>query len=441
MPASNLVNLSTKRIVVIGLGYVGLPLAHAFSKHFDVTGFDINLQRIDELKSFHDRTGELTTAQLQTSNLKYSSDEKILSEANFIIVTVPTPIDQSKKPDFSPLLSASKAIGRNLKKDSIIVFESTVYPGATEEVCVPTIEAASNMKWKEDFFVGYSPERINPGDKVHTIEQIIKVVSGDTTDTLETVANVYGKIIKAGIHKAPNIKTAEAAKVIENTQRDLNIALMNELSLIFSKIGINTHDVLDAASTKWNFLKFYPGLVGGHCIGVDPYYLTFKAESIGYHPEVILAGRKINDQMGTYVANQTLKLLVKNRKHRQDVHVLICGLTFKENVPDIRNSKIIDIYNELSEYGFNIDVFDPLACEAETKHEYGIALKRNQADIFHPGKYDAVIIAVPHFQILEILPLDKIIHIQNSSPILVDCKGVYKEQISKYNSPISYFSL
>jgi len=380
------------KIAVVGLGYVGLPLAAAFGRVAEVLGFDISEKKVAELKRGVDTTGELSTEDLASTRIDFTLDPKRLSEASFHIVTVPTPIDEHKKPDLRPVESASRTIGRNLKKGSIVVYESTVYPGVTEEVCVPILEQESGLRCGVDFKVGYSPERINPGDKVHTVDKIVKVVSGQDAETLETVARVYEVVVTAGVHRAASIKVAEAAKVIENTQRDLNIALMNELAIIFGRMGISTMDVLEAAGTKWNFLRFTPGLVGGHCIGVDPYYLTFKAEEIGYQAQVILAGRRINDGMGKHVAETTVKKLIRAGKAVKGSRVLVLGLTFKENVPDIRNSKVIDIVRELEEYQVEVLVHDPLADPEEVRHEYGLEL----TDPADAGPVDAVIWAVAH---------------------------------------------
>jgi UDP-N-acetyl-D-galactosamine dehydrogenase len=339
-----------EKIAVVGLGYVGLPLAVLFDTKYSVIGFDISHQRVKELKEGYDRTREIESEKLQNCQIEFTNNPEKISEAKVIIVTVPTPIDNHNIPDLRPILSATKTVGKFLKPGAIVVYESTVYPGLTEEECIPILEKESGLKWKRDFNVGYSPERVNPGDKEHTIDKIKKVVAGDTPETTEFLAELYGSVIIAGVHKAPNIKTAEAAKVIENTQRDLNIALMNELSVIFNRMGIDTKAVLEAAGTKWNFLKFEPGLVGGHCIGVDPYYLTFKAQAIGYHPEVILAGRRINDYMGKFVAENTVKKLIKAGKPVKGSKVLILGITFKENISDIRNTKVVDVYNELKDF-------------------------------------------------------------------------------------------
>ncbi|MFM8360484.1 MAG: nucleotide sugar dehydrogenase, partial [Verrucomicrobiota bacterium] len=361
-------------ICVIGLGYVGLPLAAALASKFRVVGLDIQAARIEELNCGYDRTAELTAEQLRRHPITFTSDPQVLAEARFIIVTVPTPIDAHRQPDLTPLVKASRMIGRHLRPGTTVVYESTVYPGCTEEDCLPLIEEESGLKWRQDFYAGYSSERINPGDKEHTVEKIRKVVSGDSPDTARLVAAVYGAVITAGIHVAESIKTAEAAKVIENTQRDLNIALMNELALIFDRQGINTLAVLEAAGTKWNFLPFRPGLVGGHCIGVDPYYLTFKAESLGYHPEVILAGRRINDSMGKHLAEQTVKRLIATDRPVKGARVLILGWTFKENVPDIRNTRVVDIVRELQDFGIAVQLHDPMADGDLLREEYDLAL-------------------------------------------------------------------
>jgi len=362
-------------VAVVGLGYVGLPLAVEFGKRHRTIGFDLSADKIASYKRYVDPTGEVSTEELRASTkLAVGSDPAALAEADFIIVAVPTPVDDAHQPDFGPLLGASQAVGKHMKKGATVVYESTVYPGATEEICIPVLEAHSKMRWREDFNVGYSPERINPGDKERTLTKITKVVSGDTPETLERVAEMYGSVVTAGVHKASSIKVAEAAKVIENTQRDLNIALMNELAIIFDRLGIDTMEVLRAAGTKWNFLPFRPGLVGGHCIGVDPYYLTHKAEMVGYHPEVILAGRRINDGMGKFVAEQTVKLLVRNGWQVKDAPVIVLGLTFKEDCPDLRNSRVIDVIRELQSYGADVVVHDPVAAAPEASHEYGVDL-------------------------------------------------------------------
>jgi UDP-N-acetyl-D-galactosamine dehydrogenase len=380
-------------IGVVGLGYVGLPLAVEFARRYRTIGFDLSEAKIAAYRDKRDPTGEVSRADLEAATgLEVTSDATALRDADFVIVAVPTPIDDAHQPDFGPLLGASESVGRNLKRGATVVFESTVYPGATEEVCVPVIERHSGMTWKRDFFVGYSPERINPGDREHTLTRIVKVVSGDSPQTLERVAAVYGSVVGAGVHRASSIKVAEAAKVIENTQRDLNIALMNELALIFHKIGIDTVEVLEAAGSKWNFLPFRPGLVGGHCIGVDPYYLTHKADKLGYHPQVILAGRRINDGMGKYIAEQTVKQLIQAGRTVKGADVVVLGLTFKENVPDLRNSRVIDVVNELVSYGMRVHVHDPVADPAEAQHEYGITLTPWHA----LPRAEAIVAAVAH---------------------------------------------
>ncbi|MCL4743901.1 MAG: nucleotide sugar dehydrogenase [Burkholderiaceae bacterium] len=362
-------------VAVVGLGYVGLPLAVEFARVMPTIGYDLAESKIASFRRFEDPTGEVSREQFeQARHLSVSSDPAALAAADFIVVAVPTPIDDAHQPDFSPLVGASRAVGKHMKRGAIVVYESTVYPGATEEVCIPVLEQASAMTWKRDFHVGYSPERINPGDKEHTLARIVKVVSGDDAATLDAVAGLYAAVVSAGVHKASSIKVAEAAKVIENTQRDLNIALMNELSLIFERIGIDTLEVLAAAGTKWNFLPFRPGLVGGHCIGVDPYYLTHKADKLGYHPQVILAGRRINDGMGKHVAEQVVKRLIRSGRNVKDAPVIVLGLTFKEDVPDLRNSKVIDVIRELQSYGAKVYVHDPVAASDEAVHEYGVAL-------------------------------------------------------------------
>ncbi|SDH17473.1 UDP-N-acetyl-D-galactosamine dehydrogenase [Pseudomonas benzenivorans] len=383
------------RLAVIGLGYVGLPLAVEFGKYRTVVGFDINQARIEALKAGHDATLEVSDEELkEATQLRFSTQLNDLAECNIFIVTVPTPIDGHKKPDLTPLIKASQTIGEVLKKGDIVIYESTVYPGATEEDCVPVLERISGLKFNIDFFAGYSPERINPGDKEHRVTTIKKVTSGSTPEVAELIDSLYRQIITAGTHKASSIKVAEAAKVIENTQRDLNIALINELALIFNKMGIDTEAVLQAAGTKWNFLPFRPGLVGGHCIGVDPYYLTHKAESIGYHPEIILAGRRLNDSMGAYVVSQLVKAMLKRRIHVDGARVLVMGLTFKENCPDLRNTKVVDIIRELADYNIKVDVYDPWVSLEEAQHEYGITPVAEPAN----GAYDGIILAVAHGQ-------------------------------------------
>ena len=383
------------KLAIIGLGYVGLPLAVEFGKYRSVVGFDINKQRIDALNQGHDSTLEVDDQELaEAKHLSFSSEHTSLKDCNVYIVTVPTPIDEHKRPDLTPLLKASETIGQTLKKGDVVIYESTVYPGATEEDCVPVLEKVSGLTFNEEFFVGYSPERINPGDKEHRVTTITKVTSGSTPEIAELVDKLYGSIITAGTHKASCIKVAEAAKVIENTQRDLNIALINELSMIFNRIGIDTEEVLQAAGTKWNFLPFRPGLVGGHCIGVDPYYLTHKAQSIGYHPEVILAGRRINDGMGRHVASELVKAMLHRCIQVNGARVLVMGLTFKENCPDLRNTRVVDVVNELKEYKIAVDVHDPWINSAESEHEYGITPIEEPEQ----GAYDAIILAVGHHQ-------------------------------------------
>jgi UDP-N-acetyl-D-galactosamine dehydrogenase len=413
-------------IAVIGLGYVGLPLAVEFGKHFETVGFDINAKRIEDLKRGFDATLEVDESELKSSsNLNFSCDIEDLRSANFYIVTVPTPVDDHKQPDLTPLIRASTMLGNVVTKGDVIVYESTVYPGATEEDCIPLVEKHSGLKFNIDFFAGYSPERINPGDKEHRLTTIKKITSGSTPEVAEYVDRVYRTIVTAGTHKASSIRVAEAAKVIENTQRDLNIALVNELALIFNKMGIDTLDVLEAAGTKWNFLPFRPGLVGGHCIGVDPYYLTHKAQEIGYLPEVILAGRRINDSMGQYVVSQVVKKMLRKRIHIEDANVLILGLTFKENCPDIRNTRVVDLVHEFQDFGANIDVYDPWVDAAESHHEYGITPVTSPAN----GKYDAIVLAVAHKQFRE-MGIEQIRRFGRRDCILYDIKSILpKDQI------------
>ncbi|MCG3689196.1 Vi polysaccharide biosynthesis UDP-N-acetylglucosamine C-6 dehydrogenase TviB [Aliarcobacter butzleri] len=407
------------KICVIGLGYVGLPLAHAFSSKYKVVGFDISKWRIDELSSGYDRTLELTENQVKEAiknGMKFTLDMNDIKECNIYIVTVPTPIDKNKRPDLTPLIKASETVGKVLKKDDIVIYESTVYPGATEEDCVPVLEKFSNLKFNVDFFCGYSPERINPGDKEHTVTKILKVTSGSTPEIGKKVNELYASIITAGTHLAPTIKVAEAAKVIENSQRDINIAFVNELAIIFNKLGINTNDVLAAAGTKWNFLPFRPGLVGGHCIGVDPYYLTHKAQSIGYNPEIILAGRRLNDNMGIYVANQVIKLMIKKGHKIEGSKVLVLGITFKENCPDIRNSRVIDVIEELQEFGCNIDIYDPWADTKEVEHEYNLKLIKE----LNIAKYEAIVLAVAHNEFKEL-------KLKTDNNVVFDIKSILDE--------------
>ena len=410
-----------QKIAVIGLGYVGLPLAVEFGKKIDVIGFDINKERIDELKKGFDRTREIEGHELKDAKkLSFSSELKDLSTATIFIVTVPTPVDEFKSPDLKPLRSASKTVGAVLKKNDIVIYESTVYPGCTEEICVPELEKASGLKFNVDFFCGYSPERVNPGDKLHRVSTIKKVTSGSTPEIAQKVDDLYKSIVTAGTHKASSIKVAEAAKVIENAQRDVNIAFVNELSLIFDRIGIDTHEVLEAAGTKWNFLNFKPGLVGGHCIGVDPYYLTYKAESLGYHPEVILSGRRINDNMGIFIAHSVIKLMAKNDLPLKNGKVLMLGVTFKENCPDVRNSKVVDVVRELESFGVNVEVYDPHAEASEVNHEYGISLIPKISNGYH-----AVILAVSHQEYLSI-DFKAITHERG---VIYDVKGFLDKKI------------
>ncbi len=410
-----------KKLAIIGLGYVGLPLAVEFGKKFETVGFDINKERIEELEKGYDRTLEVDSENLKSAKkLSFTTKLEDIKDANIYIVTVPTPIDSFKRPDLTPLLKASETVGKVLKKGDIVIYESTVYPGATEEDCVPILEKFSGLKFNKDFFCGYSPERINPGDKEHTVTKIKKVTSGSTPEVAKEVDELYKSIIEAGTHLAPSIKVAEAAKVIENAQRDINIAFVNELAMIFNKMGIDTNAVLEAAATKWNFLKFKPGLVGGHCIGVDPYYLTHKAQQLGYNPEIILAGRRLNDNMGIFVANQVVKLMIKKGKRIEGAKILVLGITFKENCPDIRNSRVIDVINELKDFGCNVDVYDPWADKEEVKEEYGIDLltKEDNIDL---SKYDAIVVAVAHdeFKKMDIKKSD--------NQVIYDIKGILKE--------------
>ncbi len=411
-----------KTIAVVGLGYVGLPLAVEFGKKFRTIGVDLSAEKVACYKQHFDPTGEVSTEDLKAATLlEMGTDPHALKEADFVIVAVPTPVDDAHQPDFSPLVSSSRAVGQNLKQGAIVVYESTVYPGATEEVCIPILEQYSGKKWKADFFVGYSPERINPGDKERTVTKIVKVVSGDTPETLATVTEIYGSVIKAGVFPASCIKVAEAAKVIENTQRDLNIALMNELAIIFDKIGIDTLEVLKAAGTKWNFLPFRPGLVGGHCIGVDPYYLTHKAQKLGYHPEVILAGRRINDGMGKFVAEQTIKQLVRRGHPVKDCPIIVLGLTFKEDCPDLRNSRVIDVIRELESYGATVVVHDPVADTKEAFHEYGVDL-RTWDDLPKAG---AIVAAVNHREFKD-RPVGDFLSKLERDGVITDVKSMFE---------------
>lgn len=408
-------------VAVIGLGYVGLPLAVAFGRKFETVGFDLSEQKIESYRRFIDPTGEVSSDDLRASTgLMVTNDPSLLAKADFIVVAVPTPVDDAHQPDFSPLVGASTIVGQHMKKGATVVYESTVYPGATEEVCVPILEKESGMKWQRDFHVGYSPERINPGDKEHTLSKIVKVVSGDDEATLDKVSKLYESVITAGVHRATSIKVAEAAKVIENTQRDLNIALMNELALIFDKLGIDTLEVLQAAGTKWNFLPFRPGLVGGHCIGVDPYYLTHKADMLGYHPQVILAGRRINDGMGKFIAEQTVKHMIHAGSHIKGAKVIVLGLTFKEDCPDLRNSKVIDIINELKSYGIDVLVHEPVGDAEEAKHEYGVSL----TDWDKLPQANAIVAAVAHKEFL-VRPLSDYLGKLVKGGAFIDVKSAY----------------
>jgi len=419
-------------LAVIGLGYVGLPIALAFARKVKVLGFDINQERVALMRQGIDPSNELTSEAFEGCNIRFSCDAEDLNEVSFYIVAVPTPIDDANLPDLKPLLSATRSVAGSLTKGNYVVFESTVYPGCTEEDCIPVLEELSGLTFNTDFFVGYSPERINPGDKVHTLENVVKVVSGSTPEALETVASVYELVVDAGVHRAPTIKVAEAAKIIENTQRDVNIALINELSIIFNKLNINTYDVLEAAGTKWNFLKFTPGLVGGHCIGVDPYYLTHRAQQAGYHSKVITSGRYVNDSMGFYIAKQTVKKVIAQGKVIQQSRALIMGVTFKEDVTDIRNSKVIDIVNELKSYQMSVDLVDPHASSEEMHHEYGVSLVSAPVD-----KYDAIIVAVNH---REYAALDEAYFsslMATEQGVFIDVKGLYKGKINR----LEYWSL
>lgn len=416
-------SLDTTKLAVIGLGYVGLPLAVEFGKHRPVIGFDISTDRIDALQDGHDATRELDAAELaEAKHLVYSCSIEDLAQANVYIVTVPTPIDDHKRPDLTPLVRASETIGKVLKRGDIVIYESTVYPGATEDDCVPVLERVSGLKFNEDFYAGYSPERINPGDKQHRLATIMKVTSGSTPEVGSFVDALYASIITAGTHKAPNIRVAEAAKVIENTQRDLNIALMNELAVLFDRMDIDTEAVLRAAGTKWNFLGFRPGLVGGHCIGVDPYYLTHKAEEIGYNPQIILAGRRLNDSMGAYVANQLVKMMLKRRLHVNGARVLVMGLTFKENCPDLRNTRVVDVIAELEDFGCMVDIHDPWANSTEAEQEYGVSLTEEPQE----GTYDAIVLAVAHSQYAE-MGAEKVRALGHDNAVVYDLKYLLAE--------------
>ena len=419
------------KLALIGLGYVGLPIALEFAKKMSVVGFDINAKRVQLMKRGIDPCNELTSEAFEDKDIEFTSNPEDLKRASFFIVAVPTPIDEYKQPDLRPLLSASKTVGKVLKKGDYVVYESTVYPGCTEEDCLKVLEQESGLKCGTDFKIGYSPERINPGDKVHTLTNTVKIVSGCDKESLDVISSVYEQIISAGVHRAPSIKVAEAGKIIENTQRDVNIALMNELSIIFNRIGINTYDVIEAAGTKWNFLKFYPGLVGGHCIGVDPYYLVHKAKQVGYHAHLIDAGRFVNDTMGGYIAKQTVKRILAADKHLSQSRVLVMGFTFKENVSDIRNSKVADIVRELQSYRVNVDVVDHYADPEEVQQEYQIELAGQPS-----GKYDAIIVAVAHREYRGMVEAD-FLGFANAKCLLVDVKGLYSNQINQ----LEYWSL
>lgn len=414
------------KIAIIGLGYVGLPLAHAFAEKYDVIGFDINQDRINELNVGHDRTLELTDIELLEvkDKLIFSTAVEDIASCNIYIVTVPTPIDGSNRPDLTPLIMSSQMIGTVLKKNDIVIYESTVYPGVTEEVCVPELEKASALVFNKDFFAGYSPERINPGDKEHTVKKILKVTSGSTPEIAQKVNALYASILEAGTHLASSIKVAEASKVIENTQRDVNIALINELALIFDTMGIDTNEVVDAAATKWNFIKLMPGLVGGHCIGVDPYYLTYKAEELGYKPNLILGARQINNSMGKYIAEQTIKQMIEHEKKIKNANVLVLGVTFKEDCPDMRNTKVVDIIEELKTYGCNVDIYDPWVDRDEPKQHYSHGLIENPFE--SDKKYDSIILAVAHQQFKE-LTMNDYEKLSMQTPVLMDVKGVIEK--------------
>jgi UDP-N-acetyl-D-galactosamine dehydrogenase len=422
-----------KKISLIGLGYVGLPIALEFAKKVQVIGFDIKPERIEMMKNKIDPSQELSSKDFDNTDIEFTSNPEDIKKADFHIVAVPTPINEHNQPDLRPLLSACKTVGQNIKKGDYIVFESTVYPGCTEEDCIPVLEKESGLKFPEDFKVGYSPERINPGDKEHTLKTIVKVVSGCDKEALDNIAKVYELVVEAGVHKASSIKVAEAAKIIENTQRDVNIALMNELSIIFSRMNINTYEVLEAAGTKWNFLKFYPGLVGGHCIGVDPYYLVYKARELGYHPQIINSGRFVNDSMGGYIAKQLVKRIIGFGKDIRKAKVLVMGITFKENVSDIRNSKVVDVIKELQSYYIDVDIIDPYAKPEEVKHEYGINMTEKAGT-----NYDAVILAVNHKDYMN-LDEEYFKSITNGKGILVDVKGILRGKINEEN--LYYWSL
>ncbi|GAA0876534.1 nucleotide sugar dehydrogenase [Wandonia haliotis] len=413
------------KLAVIGLGYVGLPIALEFAKKIKVIGFDINAKRVEMMRNNIDPSNELEASAFEGADIHFTADLDELREANFFVVAVPTPIDESNLPNLSPLISASTTVGKVLKKGDYVVFESTVYPGCTEEDCIPVLEEVSGLKFESDFKVGYSPERINPGDKVHTLQSVVKVVSGCSQESLEEIAKTYELVVDAGVHRAASIKVAEAAKIIENTQRDVNIALINELSIIFNRLGINTYDVLNAAGTKWNFLKFQPGLVGGHCIGVDPYYLTHKAKQAGYHAKVINSGRYVNDSMGFYIGKQTVKKIIAMGRNIMDARILVMGATFKEDVSDIRNSKVIDVIRELESFSCKVDVVDPHASSEEMLEEYGVSIMKE------PGKdYDAVILAVNHKEYQTYTEDDFKALLKEQKGVFVDVKGIYKGKIN-----------
>ena len=420
------------KLAVIGLGYVGLPIALEFARKISVVGFDINQERVDMMKNNIDPSNELESSDFDNTDIVFTANREDLADVNFFVVAVPTPIDDANLPNLRPLLGASATVGKVLKKGDYVVFESTVYPGCTEEDCIPVLETESGLKYKEDFMVGYSPERINPGDKVHTLQNVVKVVSGSDDHSLEEIAKTYELVVEAGVHRAPTIKVAEAAKIIENTQRDVNIALINELSIIFDKLKINTYDVLEAAGTKWNFLNFSPGLVGGHCIGVDPYYLTHKAKQSGYHTKIINSGRYVNDSMGFYIGKQTVKKILARGKHIQDAKVLVLGATFKEDVTDIRNSKVIDIISELKSFQVHVDLADPHASSKEMENEYGVGLIPEPTN-----DYDAVIVAVNHKEYKDLTETDLRAMMKDDLGVLVDVKGMYKGKIKN----LEYWSL
>ncbi len=428
---NKLVNKETT-LAVIGLGYVGLPIALEFARKIKVVGFDINAERVDMMKNNIDPSNELDASEFEGCDITFTANIDDLKDVTFFVVAVPTPIDDSNLPNLKPLLSATGTVGKVLKKGDYVVFESTVYPGCTEEDCVPVLEEVSRLKFREDFKIGYSPERINPGDKEHTLQNVIKVVSGCCDESLEEIAKTYELVVEAGVHRATSLKVAEAAKIIENTQRDVNIALINELSIIFNKLNINTFDVLEAAGTKWNFLKFSPGLVGGHCIGVDPYYLTHKAQQAGYYSKVITSGRYVNDSMGFYIGKQTVKRILAKGKHIQDARVLVMGATFKEDVSDIRNSKVIDIINELKSFQVKVDLVDPHASSTEMEHEYGVGLVSTPTN-----NYDAVIVAVNHKEYQKLSESDFEKMMNDDKGVFVDVKGIFKGKINR----LEYWSL